>query len=339
MRERLGVGVVGVGAIGRRHAENLALRIPRARLVAVADIDPGVARSVAEQLGAPRWHTTADDLAADPDVEALVIASSHQGHLEGIQAAARQRKDVFCEKPIATTLADADTAISAVAEAAVRLQIGFMRRYDRAYAEAKRRIDAGEIGDPVLIKATHRNAALPPSLRRADAASGAAGPVEAFIDSAIHDYDNARWLLGDEVVEVQAVMASVLEPSRPDDLALATLRFARGGLGNVEVYSTCGYGYDVRTEIAGTTGTVFIGGLRDADCTIATADGVHYAATGHWLTRFAEAYLRELDDWVARTLAGEPPTVTGADGRAALEIAVAATRSAREGTPVRLPVA
>src|SRR5690242_1434858 len=99
MNGQLGVGVVGVGAIGRRHAENLALRIPRARLVAVADIDPDVARSVAEQLGALRWHTTADDLAADPDVEALVIASSHQGHFEGILAAARQRKDVFCEKP------------------------------------------------------------------------------------------------------------------------------------------------------------------------------------------------------------------------------------------------
>jgi scyllo-inositol 2-dehydrogenase (NAD+) len=339
MAGQLGVGVVGVGAIGRRHAENLALRIPRARLVAVADVNPDAARTVAADLGAARWFTTADELAADPDVEAVVVASSHHGHLEGIQAAARNRKDVFCEKPIAPTLDEADEAIAAVAAASVRLQIGFMRRYDRAYAEAKRRIDAGEIGDPVLIKATHRNATLSPSLRPTDAASIAAGPVGAFIDSAIHDYDNARWLLGDEVVEVQAYMASVTEPSREDDLAISTLRFARGGLGDVEVYSTCGYGYDVRTEIAGTTGTIFIGGLRAADCTVATADGVTYAATGHWLTRFAEAYLTELDDWVARTLDGEPPTVTGADGRAALEVAVAASRSAREGGPVRLPVA
>ncbi|HEU5430818.1 MAG TPA: Gfo/Idh/MocA family oxidoreductase, partial [Thermomicrobiales bacterium] len=301
--------------------------------------NPDAARSVASDLGAARWFTTADELAADPDVEAVVVASSHHGHLEGIRVAASHRKDVFCEKPIAPTLADADTAIAAVAAAGVRLQIGFMRRYDRAYREAKRRIDAGEIGEPVLIKATHRNASLSPSLRSADAASIAAGPVGAFVDSAIHDYDNARWLLGDEVVEVQAFMASVLEPARPDDLAISTFRFARGGLGDVEVYSTCGYGYDVRTEVAGTTGTVFIGGLRDADCTIATADGVTYAATGHWLTRFADAYLTELDDWVARTLAGEPPTVTGADGRAALEIAVAASRSALDGGPVPLPLA
>ncbi|HEU0113254.1 MAG TPA: Gfo/Idh/MocA family oxidoreductase [Thermomicrobiales bacterium] len=339
MAGQLGVGVIGVGTIGRRHAENLARRIPQARLVAVADVNPDAARAVAADFGAGRWFTTAEELAADRDVEAVIVASSHQGHLEGIEAAARHGKDVFCEKPIAPTLAEADAAIAAVAAAGVRLQIGFMRRYDRAYREAKRRIDAGEIGTPVLIKATHRNGSLSPSLRPTDAASVAAGPVGAFIDSAIHDYDNARWLLGDEVVEVQAYMASVLEPARPDDLAISTLRFARGGLGDVEVYSTCGYGYDVRTEIAGTTGTLFIGDLRDADCTIATAAGVTYAATDHWLHRFADAYLTELDDWATRTLAGEPPTVTGADGRAALAIAVAATRSAQDGGPVRLPVA
>jgi predicted dehydrogenase len=336
MPKQLGVGVIGVGMLGRRHAENLAYRIPGARLVAVADARVETARAVAEELGTPQWYATAEELCADPDVEAVVIVSNDAAHGEGIIAAARHKKEIFCEKPITTALEEADAAMAAVAEAGVRLQIGFMRRYDPAYAAAKRQIDAGEIGTPVLFKAVHRNPSMPMT---AEERAAAEPDVRVFVNSAIHDYDNARWLLGDEVVEVQAVMASVLEPSRPDDLALATLRFARGGLGNVEVYSTCGYGYDVRTEIAGTTGTVFIGGLRDADCTIATADGVHYAATGHWLTRFAEAYLRELDDWVARTLAGEPPTVTGADGRAALEIAVAATRSAQEGTPVRLPVA
>ena len=106
MAGQLGVGVVGVGAIGRRHAENLALRIPRARLVAVADVNPDAARTVAADLGAARWFTTADELAADPDVEAVVVASSHHGHLEGIQAAARNRKDVFCEKPIALNAAN-----------------------------------------------------------------------------------------------------------------------------------------------------------------------------------------------------------------------------------------
>jgi predicted dehydrogenase len=327
----LGVGVIGVGTIGRRHAENLAWRIPAARLVAVADARPDVARTVAAGLAVPHVFASADELAAHPDVEAVVVASSHHAHLEGILAAARHGKDVFCEKPITPTLAEADEALAAVAAAGVRLQIGFMRRYDPAYAAAKQRVETGEIGDPVLIKATHRNPSLPPSMK-------AAGDVGVFVDTNIHDYDNARWLLGDEVVEVHAVAVPVLEPARADDLALSTLRFARGGLGSVEAYLTCGYAYDVRTEIAGTRGTIFVGSLRDTACVVATGAGVAFEPVTHWLARFGDAYLIQLDDWVRRTLAGEPPAVTGADGRAALEIAIAATRSARDGGPVRLPL-
>lgn len=331
MAPRLGVGVIGVGTIGRRHAENLARHIPKAQLVAVADARPEVARAVADELGVPNWFGTAEELAGHPDVEAVVVASSHHAHLEGILAAAVHRKDVFCEKPITPTLAEADRAIAAVDAAGVRLQIGFMRRYDPAYVVARQRIEAGEIGEPVLFKATHRNPSLPPSMQ----ASGDAG---VFVDTNIHDYDNARWLLGDEVTEVHAVAAPVLEPGRPDDLALSTLRFARGGLGSVEAYLTCAYAYDVRTEVAGTKGTIFIGRLRETACVVATADGVSYDAVDHWLARFGEAYLIQLDDWVRRTLAGERPAVSGADGRAALEIAVAATQSAREGRSIRLPL-
>ncbi|MEA2528678.1 MAG: scyllo-inositol 2-dehydrogenase [Thermomicrobiales bacterium] len=332
MAGMLGVGVIGVGTIGRRHAENLARRIPQARLVAVADARPEVAQAVAADLDVPHWFASADELAGHPDVEAIVVASSHFAHLEGILAAAKHRKDVFCEKPITTTLAEADQAIAAVSAAGVRLQIGFMRRYDAAYAAAKKRIEAGEIGEPVLFKATHRNPSLPPSMK-------AAGDVGVFIDTNIHDYDNARWLLADEVTEVHAVAVPVLVPGRPDDLALSTLRFARGGLGSVEAYLTCAYAYDVRTEIAGTKGTIFIGRLQETACVVATADGVKFDAVDHWLARFGDAYLIQLDDWVRRMLAGEPPSVTGADGRAALEVAVAATLSAKEGQPVRLPLA
>lgn len=330
MAGRLGVGVVGVGAIGRRHAENLAWRIPGARLVAVADARPEQARAVAADLAVPRWFATADELAGEPEVEAVVVASSDAAHLEGIVAAARHGKDVLCEKPITPTLAEADQALAAVEAAGVRLQIGFMRRYDPAYVAAKARIETGAIGTPMLFRATHRNPSLPP-------AAVAAGS-NVFVGSAVHDYDNARWLLGDEVIEVHAVAAPVEEPARPDVLSLTTLRFARGGLGSVEVFTSCGYGYDVRAEIVGTKGTLFIGDLRRTACALATADGVIHDAFDHWLTRFGEAYLIEVEDWVRRTSAGEPPFVTGTDGRAALEIAVAATRSAREGRAVSLAV-
>jgi len=335
MVQRLGVGVIGVGTIGRRHAENLAWRLPRARLAAVADANPETARRVAEEFDAARWHTSAEALAADPEVRAVLVASTASSHLDGILAAARHGKDILCEKPITTTLEEADEALAAVAAAGVRLDIGFMRRFDSGFAEAKARIAAGEIGRPVLVKATHRNPSLPPSLTPSPGAPSAGG---VFVDAAIHDYDQARWLLGDDVVEVHAVAAPVLDPTRPDDLALTTLRFADGGLATVEVYLTCGYGYDVRCEIAGTAGTLFVGDLGAGDCVLATDRGLSRPAVDHWLRRFAGAYLREVELWVDRTLADAPPVVTGAVGRAALEIAVAATHAAREGRPIRLPL-
>ncbi len=337
MPEQLGVGVIGVGTLGRYHAANLAHSIPNARLVAVADVRPEVARQVAAELGALRSYAAAEDLATDPDVEAVVIASIDQAHAAGILAAAANRKDVFCEKPITTSLDDADAVLAAVAEAGVRLQIGFMRHYDPAYVAAKQRIDAGEIGTPVFFKNAHRGKDPGPSVRPADAGCDPA----VFVNSNIHDYDDARWLLGDEAAEVSAVGTRVVAPTAAEgvDVAVTTICFRRGALADIEVVIPVRYGYDVRTEIVGDRGTLFIGSVNGTDCVLGTADGLLRPATDHWLTRFGETYRTELADWVRRTLAGEPPSVTGQDGRAALEIAIAAQRSFASDRPVSLPLA
>jgi predicted dehydrogenase len=330
----LGVGVIGVGVLGRMHAQNLQWRIPNARLTAIADVRADVARSVADELGVPKVYATADELTDDPDVDAIVIVSNDDAHAEGILAGARHRKAIFCEKPITTTLADADRVLAAVEEAGVTLQIGFMRRYDAAYAAAKQAIDTGKIGTPVMIKAAHRG--KEPFTR---AAGDGADPA-VFFNSCIHDYDNARWLLDDEAAEVTAIANRVITPTSPHpqgvDVAVTTIRFGRGALGDIENVSSTLYGYDVRTEVIGDRGTLFIGGLEQTACVLATDRGQQRDVVDHWLTRFGQTYLIELEDWVRRVLAGVPPFCTGQDGRAALEIAQAAIQSFKEHRPVVL---
>ncbi|MBI4462472.1 MAG: Gfo/Idh/MocA family oxidoreductase, partial [Acidobacteria bacterium] len=159
---KLGVGVVGVGAIGKRHAENLRRLIPQARLVALADADRERARQVAEELELEHHYQRMEDLVARKDVQAVVIASPGKFHASGIQLAAAAGKDILCEKPLALTLVEADAALAAVEKAGVRLQVGYMRRYDPAYAEAYKRIQAGAVGDPIIFKSIGRDCEAPP---------------------------------------------------------------------------------------------------------------------------------------------------------------------------------
>jgi predicted dehydrogenase len=334
MATQLGVGVIGVGLLGQMHAGNLQRRIHNARVTAIADVRPDVAQTVAAELGVSNVYSTAAELAADPDVEAIVIVSNDSAHYEAILAGASNRKDLFCEKPITTTLEDADAALAAVAEAGIRLQIGFMRRYDPAYAAAKRAIDQGSIGTPIMVKAAHRGK------YPFDRAAGQEADPAVFFNSCIHDYDNARWFLGDEAAEVTAIANRVITPTsaheQGTDIAVTTIRFKQGALGDIENVSSCFYGYDVRTEIIGDRGTLFVGGLEKTQTILANEAGAQRDITDHWLVRFGQTYLVELEDWVRRTLAGDPPFCTGADGRAALEIAMAAITSFKERRPVNI---
>jgi scyllo-inositol 2-dehydrogenase (NAD+) len=209
-----------------------------------------------------------------------------------------------------------------------------MRRYDPAYAAAKQAIESGKIGTPVMIKAAHRG--KDPFTR----AAGPAADPAVFFNSCIHDYDNARWLLNDEAAEVIAVAQRVVTPTSPHeqgtDVALTTIRFQRGALGDIENVSATLYGYDVRTEVIGDRGTLFIGGLEQTATVLATGTGYQRDIVDHWLTRFGHAYLVELEDWVNRMLTDQPPFCTGEDGRAALAIAAAAIQSFHDRRPVTL---
>jgi predicted dehydrogenase len=330
----LGIGVIGVGEMGSRHALNLRHHIPGAKLLGVADVNLSRARTVGGELGVDSYEN-AEALCARKDIDAVVIGSPPKFHLPAIQIAAASRKHIFCEKPLTLTVQDADTALEATKKAGSFLQVGHMRRYDAPYVEAKKRIDAGELGQIVIFKSIGRDQESSPQTASQTPINGTL-----FQDSSAHDFDLARWLTGDEVIEVHAYTGSLAMPEMKQfdafDSGLVNLKFAGGAIGNVESFMHAQYGYDIRTEVVGTKGTLQIGYLQQTPLISFTRAGSSHDLVTHWLGRFAEAYRRELSDFVLQASSGGTPRVTGHDGRQAVGIAVAAVRSQKEGVPIRV---
>jgi predicted dehydrogenase len=207
-----------------------------------------------------------------------------------------------------------------------------MRRYDPAYAAARKRIEMGEIGTPIIFRSIGRDREPPPL----GFYKSGSGPL--FLDSTIHEFDLARWLMDDEIAEVHAFGGTLACPELAQygeiDAGIVNLRFSRGGIGNVESLRQSIYGYDIYTEVVGSKATLRIGYLRQTALTILTGDGVGHDVVNHFLVRFAEAYLNELRDFVDCVLDGSRPKGTCEDARKALAIALAAHNSYRESRAV-----
>jgi inositol 2-dehydrogenase len=323
---KVAVGVLGVGEMGRRHACNLRRNVPEAELVAIADADQARARNIAAELEVPRAFDSLEAMLQDGNIQAVLIAAPDKFHARCIQLAAAAGKDILCEKPLALSLDDAISALQAVAANGVRLQIGFMRRYDPAYAAAMERVEAGEIGEPVIFKSVGRDKDVPPL---AAYQSGVNGML--FYNNTIHDFDLARWLMRDEVAEVQAYTTVAIRPevAQYGDVVagVVNLKYRNGAIGNIESYAQAIYGYDVRTEIVGSKGAIFIGSLGQTPAVFLSASGGTRPLADHFLSRFVDAYVLEVRDFVQVVAAQREPRVTGEDGLRALEIAVAAERS------------
>jgi len=257
---------------------------------------------------------------------------SRQVSCRGIIAAAEAGKDILCEKPLAITLADAHAALQAVAKAGVPLQIGFMRRYDPAYVAALQRVEGGEIGEPVLFKSVGRDKEAPPL---AAYQSNVNGMI--LYNNTIHDFNLARWLMRDEITEVHTNGTVAIRPevARYGDVvaSLVNLSYSRGAIGNIESYVQAVYACDVRTEIVGSTGSVFVGSLYQTPAIFPSTSGETRPLAEHFLTRFADAYLAEMRDFVDNTLHDRPPRVSGEEGLRALAIAVAAENSLLQRRP------
>jgi inositol 2-dehydrogenase len=332
---KLGVGVLGVGEMGKRHAENIRRLVPEANLVAVADVAAERARQVAGELEIERSFSSLEAMLECKDLDAVLIATPDKFHARAIETVARAKKDILCEKPLAVNLAEAHAALETVAKSGVRLQIGFMRRYDHAYASAMKRIEAGEIGTPVIFKSVGRDKDAPPLAAYQSNVNGML-----FYNNTIHDFDLARWLMRDEITEVHSYTTVAIRPeiAQYGDVvaSVVNLRYQQGAIGNVESYVQAVYGYDVRTEIVGSKGSILVGSLEQMPATFLTANGGVQTLADHFLTRFADAYLAEVRNFVQDILNDRPPRVSGEDGLKALAIAVAAENSHIQLKPVRV---
>jgi inositol 2-dehydrogenase len=329
---KLGIGVLGVGDMGRRHAENICRFVPEARLVAVADAVLERARQVAADLEIDNAFRSLEDMLAHKGIDCVIIAAPDKFHAQSIRAAAAAGKDIFSEKPLALKVADARAALEAVAAAGVRLQIGFMRRYDPGYAAAIKRIEAGEIGEPVIFKSLGRDRDAPPIASYQAQLNGML-----LYNNTIHDFDLARWLMRDEIVEVHAYATVAIRPeiAQYGDIvaSVVNLKYQRGAIGNVESFVQAVYGYDIRTEIVGSKGSILVGSLQQTPVTFLAKDGGRQPLADHFLTRFEAAYIAEMKDFVHNILNDRPVRITGEDGLRALEIAVAAESSHLHSRP------
>jgi scyllo-inositol 2-dehydrogenase (NAD+) len=323
--------------MGRRHAENLRRLVPQAQLVAVADVAAERARQVADDLEIERSYGSLEAMLECKGLDAVVIATPDKFHAAAVKTVAAAGKDMLCEKPLALTLSDAHELLHAVSKAGVRLQVGFMRRYDPAYSAAMKRIEAGEIGTPVVFKSIGRDKDGPPLSAYQPMLGGML-----FYTNSIHDFDLARWLMQDEVAEVHAYTTVAIRPELAqfgDVVAgVVSMKFDQGAIGNIESHCQAVYGYDVRTEIVGSKGSILVGSLRQTPATFLTTHGSTQPTADHFLTTFADAYLAEIRDFVDTMLSDRQPRVSGDDGLKALAIAVAAENSHLQAQATRVSV-
>lgn len=324
------VGVIGTGMIGADHIRRLSAAPAGAVVVAVADTDPDRAQRQAAQATGARVYGSGQDLIASDDVAAVLVASPGATHEEYVLASIAAGKPVFCEKPLATTHVACERILAAEMSCGRRLvQVGYMRRYDAAYRALKSVIDEGRIGAPTLVHAAHRNPAVPANYTS----------DMAIIDTAVHDIDITRWLLGEEIVATR-----VLTPRRngghaagrlPDPIVLL-LETESGVLADVEVSVNIGYGYDIRGEVVGERGTAELG---DTSPVVVRADGQR---RGHvpadWRERFGDAYDRELAEWIGSVAAGAATGPSTWDGYAVSLVSDAAVAAATSGERVVVSV-
>jgi myo-inositol 2-dehydrogenase / D-chiro-inositol 1-dehydrogenase len=325
--------LVGAGIIGPVHARNIA-RHPAARLAWVVDIDEQVGRSLADRHGA-RFTQRLDEALADASVDAVLICTPPRTHAAIIERAARAGKAIFCEKPVDLDIARVDACARTLAETRAPFHVGFNRRYDPSHRALHDAMRNGDIGRAEMLVLSSRDPEIaPPSYV-------AAMPYGIFYDTIIHDFDAVRWLTSDEPAEIfarTAVMQDVTaNPHRDPDTAMVMLTMRSGTLVHINASFGAVYGYDQRIEAFGARGMLVSRNHQPTRLERYDATGIRQdPLLRFFVERYAESYVRELDDFIDAVATGRAPSVTLEDGRRALALADAAVASAKSGCAVHI---
>ncbi len=332
--KKVAIGIIGAGRIGRVHAETLAFRLPEADPLVIADPDTNVAAAVAERCGIPQVAADSEEIFRNPAIDAVLICSPTATHAELVMRAARAGKHVFCEKPIDHSLSRIDLALGEVSKAGVKFQVGFNRRFDANFARVRNAVVGGEIGTPHIMHIISRDPAPPPiSYIRAS------GGI--FLDMTIHDFDMARFLVGDEVESIYTAGSVRVDPEigKAGDLdtALIVLQFKNGVIGTIDNSRQAVYGYDQRVEVMGSKGAIATENCYPNQAILSTGSVIQRdLPLNFFMDRYTESFVSELQVFVSAVLEDKDTPVNGTDGRIAVAMALAARKSYDERRPVHL---
>ena len=335
MVKKFVVGVIGAGRIGKIHIENLLRNVPGVKLNIVADIKiDDELKQWADEMGVLKLTTNIEEIFTDPEIDAVVIASSTDTHSKFIQKAALAKKHVFCEKPIDTDLERIKETLEIVKKAGVKLMIGFNRRFDHNFKRIHDAVVSGQIGAPQIIKITSRDPS-PPPIEYIKISGGL------LIDMTIHDWDMARFQAGSEVEEVYATGGVLINPEIGKvgdiDTAVAILKFKNGVLGIIDNSRQAIYGYDQRVEVFGSKGCAIAGNDTPNTVRIFTAENTSMDKIPFFfLERYMDSYKKELQAFFDCLRNNQDPTPSGEDGLQDVLVAIAAKKSLEENRPVKI---
>ncbi|MGZ6316560.1 MAG: Gfo/Idh/MocA family oxidoreductase [Anaerolineales bacterium] len=339
MKQPVRICMIGAGRVGKNHSRAITRHIAGGRIVALVDVMTQVREETAHEFGIEQHFDTLEIALEKVEFDAVVITTPTPTHLPITALAADNKKHVFLEKPMALNLEECDAIIKATGKNGVLLQLGFMRRFDPEFVAAAKRIEAGEIGQPMMIKSnTHGPGLPPPWARDLRTSNGMLAEVNS------HDWDTTRWLMGSdqervytEVANFKGAANNVDAPNFYDNV-LVNMKFENGGLGLISGVCPCGYGYDARVEIVGEKGIMQIGELQGQSIVVCTNrdQGLISPIFRTWPERFEWAYINELDHFIACIQNGTEPRAGGNEGRWAVAGVLAGTKSFLEERPVYL---